>query len=169
VQCGAPGRADQLWDREYFQRALTTSADVAMSGYLIGRISRKAPIVIAHPAVDARGTVSAVVVIGLDLPEASIIWPPTFPVLPQAPTLSLVIDQAGVHFSCPDTTQGDEWVVSKSRTPPSHKPCWRGAARARRWGGIGRCASTGNGLTRLAATPDAARSTLRSAFLDPWR
>src|SRR6267378_2030378 len=68
VVCSAvpPPGPISLRDREYFQRALTTR-DVAMSGYLIGRISRKAAIAIAHPAVEARGTVSAVVVIGLDL------------------------------------------------------------------------------------------------------
>src|SRR5206468_5311323 len=72
-----------LGDREYFQRALTTR-DVAISGYLLGRISKKAAIVLAYPAVDARGIGSAVVVIGLDLRSLNHL--PADAQLPPAPT-----------------------------------------------------------------------------------
>src|SRR3989441_3201975 len=151
VVCSAvpPAGPISLRDREYFQRALTTR-DVAMSGYLIGRISRKAAIVIAHPAVDARGTVSAIVVIGLDLRSLNHLA--TDAQLPQGSTL-LVIDQAGVILA--HHPQGDEWVGKQVADAPLAQ-----AILARR--GEGTAAGVGldgvprlYGLTRLSATPDA--------------
>src|SRR2546422_6632620 len=151
VVCSAvpPAGPISLRDREYFQRALTTR-DVAMSGYLIGRISRKAAIVIAYPAVDARGTVNAIVVIGLDLQSLNHLA--TDAQLPQGSTL-LVIDQAGVILAY--HPEGDEWVGKQIADAPLAQ-----AILARR--GEGTAAGAGldgvprlYGLTRLSAAPDA--------------
>ena len=151
VVCSAvpPPGPISLRDREYFQRALTTR-DVAISGYLIGRISRKAAIVIAYPAVDARGTVSAIVVIGLDLRSLNHLAADAQ--LPQGSTL-LVIDQAGVILA--HHPHGDEWVGKQVADAPLAQ-----AILARR--GEGTAAGVGfdgvprlYGLTRLSATPDA--------------
>src|SRR6059036_3783959 len=81
-----------LRDREYFQRALTTRT-VTMSGYLVGRISKKAAVAVAYPAIDARGIVSAVVVIGLDLRSLNHLAADAQ--LPEGSAL-VVIDQAGI-------------------------------------------------------------------------
>src|SRR5437667_7046543 len=151
VVCSAvpPAGPINLRDREYFQRALTTR-DVAMSGYLIGRISRKAAIVIAYPAVDARGTVSAVGVIGLDLRNLNHLAADAQ--LPQGSTL-LVIDQSGVILAY--HPEGDEWVGKQIADAPLAQ-----AILARR--GEGTAAGAGldgvprlYGLTRLSAAPDA--------------
>src|SRR2546428_9753921 len=150
VCTGVPlGSPISLGDREYFQRALTTR-DVAMSGYLLGRISKKAAIAIAYPAVDARGTVSAVVVIGLDLRSLNHLAADAQ--LPQGSTL-LVIDQAGIIVA--HHRQGDEWVGKEVSDAPLAK-----AISAKH--GEGTIAGVGldgvprlYGLTRLAATPDA--------------
>src|SRR2546428_1583189 len=150
VCTGVPlGSPISLGDREYFQRALTTR-DVAMSGYLLGRISKKAAIAIAYPAVDARGTVSAVVVIGLDLRSLNHLAADAQ--LPQGSTL-LVIDQAGIILA--HHPQGDEWVGKEVSDAPLAK-----AISAKH--GEGTIAGVGldgvprlYGLTRLAATPDA--------------
>ena len=151
VVCSAvpPPGPISLRDREYFQRALTTR-DIAMSGYLIGRISRKAAIAIAYPAVEARGTVSAVVVIGLDLRSLNHLAADAQ--LPQGSTL-LVIDQAGVILA--RYPQGDDWVGKQVADASLAQ-----AMLARR--GEGTAAGVGldgvprlYGLKRLSATPDA--------------
>src|SRR3989442_3400844 len=138
-----------LRDREYFQRALTTRT-VTMSGYLVGRISKKAAVAVAYPAIDARGIVSAVVVIGLDLRSLNHLAADAQ--LPQGSTL-LVIDQAGVILA--RYPQADEWVGKQVADAPLAQ-----AVLARR--GEGTAAGVGldgvprlYGLTRLAATPDA--------------
>jgi signal transduction histidine kinase len=138
-----------LGDREYFQRALTTR-DVAMSGYLLGRISKKAALAIAYPAIDARGTVSAVVVIGLDLRSLNHLAADAQ--LPQGSTL-LVIDRAGVILA--RHPHGEEWVGKQVSDAPLAK-----AILTKH--GEGTIADTGldgvprlYGLTRLSATPDA--------------
>lgn len=53
-------------DQPSFQAALQTR-DLAVSGYLIGRISGKPSIVITYPSVDSSGNVRAVVFIGVDI------------------------------------------------------------------------------------------------------
>jgi len=53
-------------DRPYFQQALRTR-DLAVSGYLVGRISGKPNITISYPALDDSGVVQAVVIAGLSL------------------------------------------------------------------------------------------------------
>jgi len=138
-----------LGDREYFQRALTTR-DVAISGYLLGRISKKAAIVLAYPAVDARGIVSAVVVIGLDLRSLNHLAADAQ--LPPGSTL-LVLDQAGVILA--HHPQGDAWVGRQVADAPLAKVMLekRGEGTATGVGldGVPRL----YGLTRLSATPDA--------------
>src|SRR5439155_966390 len=151
VVCSAvpPAGPINLRDREYFQRALTTR-DVAMSGYLIGRISRKAAIVIAYPAVDARGTVSAVVVIGLDLRSLNHLAADAQ--LPQGSTL-LVIDQAGVILA--HHPHGDEWVGKQVSDAPLAKGILAKDGKGTTVGvgldGVPRL----YGLTRLSSTPAA--------------
>src|SRR5438093_7429720 len=151
VVCSAvpPPGPISLRDREYFQRALTTR-DIALSGYLIGRISRKAAIAIAYPAVEARGTVSAVVVIGLDLRSLNHLAADAQ--LPQGSTL-LVIDQAGVILA--HHPYGDQWVGKQVSDAPLAKAILTK-------GGKGTIVGVGldgvprlYGLTRLSATPDA--------------
>lgn len=53
-------------DRPYFQQALRTR-DLAVSEYLVGRISGKPNITISYPALDDSGVVQAVVIAGLSL------------------------------------------------------------------------------------------------------
>ncbi|MBI2161464.1 MAG: GAF domain-containing protein, partial [Candidatus Rokubacteria bacterium] len=53
-------------DRAYFRRALETR-EFTDSEFLIGRISGKPILPLAHPAIDGTGAVRAVVVAGLDL------------------------------------------------------------------------------------------------------
>ena len=138
-----------LGDREYFQRALATR-DVAISGYLLGRISKKAAIVLAYPAVDARGTVSAVVVIGLDLRSLNHLAADAQ--LPQGSTL-LVIDKTGVILA--RHPQGDAWVGEQVADAPLAKVMLEkrgeGIAAGAGLDGVPRL----YGLTRLSATPDA--------------
>jgi signal transduction histidine kinase len=55
-----------IGDREYFKRALKTH-DLAISDFLVGRLSTMPSIAFAHPAFDSNGTVQAVVVASLDL------------------------------------------------------------------------------------------------------
>src|SRR3989454_656221 len=156
VVCSAvpPAGPISLRDREYFRRALTTR-DVAMSGYLIGRISRKAAIAIAHPSVDARGTVSAVVVIGLDLRSLNHLAADAQ--FPQGSTL-LVIDQAGVILA--RYPQGDEWVGKQvsdaSLTKAILAKHGEGTAAGVGLDGMPRL----YGLTRLSATPDGGAADL---------
>lgn len=53
-------------DRPYFQQALRTR-DLAVSEYLVGRISGRPNITISYPALDNSGVVQAVVIAGLSL------------------------------------------------------------------------------------------------------
>ena len=53
-------------DREYFQEA-TNTMSFTMGNYVEGRITGKAIMVMAQPAVDQDGVLQAVVVVGLDL------------------------------------------------------------------------------------------------------
>ena len=53
-------------DRPYFQRALSTRG-FAISAYVVGRVSGRPNIAVAHPAVDQTGRVRAVVVAGIGL------------------------------------------------------------------------------------------------------
>src|SRR5438034_5052607 len=138
-----------LRDREYFQRALTTRT-VTMSGYLVGRISKKAAVAVAYPAIDARGIVSAVVVIGLDLRSLNHLAADAQ--LPEGSAL-VVIDQAGVILA--RYPQGDDWVGKQVADASLAQ-----AMLARR--GEGTAAGVGldgvprlYGLKRLSATPDA--------------
>jgi hypothetical protein len=64
---GVPSRGPvNVADRAYFQRSLATR-DFAVGEYAMGRITGKAIIVMAYPAVDDAGTVQAVVFVGLDV------------------------------------------------------------------------------------------------------
>jgi len=99
-------------DREYFQRALATR-DLVVSGYLIGRITRKPSVVLAYPAVDGRGAVKAVVVVALDLRRLNHLLANAR--LPEGSTL-LVIDQNAVILA--RHPQGDELIGTRVADAP---------------------------------------------------
>jgi len=138
-----------LGDREYFQRALTTRP-VAMSGYLIGRITKKAAVVMAYPAVDAGGTVRAVVVIGVDLRSLNHLAADAQ--LPDGSTL-LVMDSAGIILA--HHPRRDGWVGQQVSDAPLAKAILtkQGEGTIENVGldGVPRL----YGLARLSATPDA--------------
>ena len=138
-----------LRDREYFQRALTTRT-ITMSGYLVGRISKKAAVAVAYPAIDARGIVSAVVVIGLDLRSLNHLAADAQ--LPEGSAL-VVIDQAGIILA--HHPRRDEWVGKQVLDAPLAKAILtkhgEGSIAAVGLDGVPRL----YGLTRLSATPDA--------------
>jgi signal transduction histidine kinase/HAMP domain-containing protein len=68
VFCTSSGTAKpaNLANRSYFQRALKTR-DLAISDYIVGRLTRKPSIAFAQPAVDHEGKLRAVLVASLDL------------------------------------------------------------------------------------------------------
>lgn len=156
-------------DREYFQRALATR-DFAMSGYLIGRISRKPNVALAYPAVDGRGPVQAVVVVGLDLRWLNHLAADAQ--LPRGSTL-LVIDQNAVILA--RQPQGDEWIGKQITDAPLAKAILAKRAEGTTDGvgldGVPRLF----GFARLSATPEAGEVYLavgipRSvAFAEPNR
>ena len=158
-----------LRDREYFQRALATR-DFAMSGYLIGRISRRPTVAIAYPAVDAHGPVRAVVVVGLDLRGLNHLAADAR--LPGGSTL-LVIDQNSVILA--RHPQGEEWIGKQIADAPLAKAILAKHAEGTTDGvgldGVPRL----YGFTRLSAVPEAGEVYLavgipRSvAFAEPNR
>ncbi len=102
-----------LSDRDYFQRALATR-DVVMSGYVVGRISKKPSVIIAYPVVvDGQGPAQAVVVVSLDLRRVNQLL--TDARLPQGSTL-LVIDQNAVILA--RYPGGDEWIGTRVANAP---------------------------------------------------
>jgi len=81
-----------LADRPYFQQAAQNKS-LAISGYIIGRLSGQPQLNFAYPAIDGAGEVRAVVVLGFSLGQlsASLSLTP----LPDGATMSLV-DRNGV-------------------------------------------------------------------------
>jgi PAS domain S-box-containing protein len=68
VFCSAPPLTAPVnfADRDWYQR-LVESNDFVVSEYVIGRISGKATLVLAYPALDATGQLQTIVATGLDL------------------------------------------------------------------------------------------------------
>jgi signal transduction histidine kinase len=102
-------------DRLYFQRALTTRG-FAISEYLIGRISGRPVIAVAHAAVDKSNTVRAVVIAGIGLQWLNHLA--TDAHLPKDSTLTVLDDKAVVLAQYPDT---GEWIGKVVQESPLFK------------------------------------------------
>lgn len=98
-------------DRQYFQRALTTRG-FAISEYLIGRVSGRPVIVVAHAAVDRSDTLRAVVVAGIGLNWLNHLAADAH--LPKDSTLTVLDDNAVVLARYPDTGGWTGKVVQES-------------------------------------------------------
>ncbi len=98
-------------DQPSFQAALQTR-DLAVSGYLIGRISGKPSIVITYPAVDSSGNVRAVVFIGVDI--AWLDRRLAGMSLPQRVAVSLIDQQNTILYRHPDP---EKWVGKPAGEP----------------------------------------------------
>ena len=81
------GAGISLADRPYLQRALR-SKSLAISGYIIGRLSGRPHLNFAYPALDDAGEVRAVVVLGFELGRLSASL--STAALPDGATVSLV-------------------------------------------------------------------------------
>ncbi len=99
-------------DRPYFQAALREKR-LAISGFIIGRQTGKASLNFAYPALDDRGEVRAVVVLGFDLARLSSSLLPT--PLPEGATMNLV-DGDGVLLA--RTPPAPDWIGRQVREPP---------------------------------------------------
>lgn len=91
-------------DRDYFERALRGKV-LAISGYIIGRVTGEASLNFAFPALNGDGEVAAVVVLAYDLDRLS----ESLPSIPVAPggTISL-IDGEGILLA--RAPAAPEWV-----------------------------------------------------------
>jgi PAS domain S-box-containing protein len=107
-----PGPPISLADRGYFQTALREKR-LAISGYILGRVSGKPSLSFAYPAIDDAGRVRAVVVLGFDLARlsGSLLTTP----LPAGATMSL-IDERGVLLA--RTPPAPDWIGRKAREAP---------------------------------------------------
>lgn len=138
-------------DREYFQHALATH-DFSMSGYLIGRVSGKATVAIGYPAVDTRGLVTAVVVVGVDLRRLNHLAADAQ--LPRGSTL-LVIDQNAVLLA--RHPEGGPWIGKPIGDAPLIKAMFATRAEGTAEGvGLDGVAQL-YGFSRLSAIPEAGR------------
>jgi PAS domain S-box-containing protein len=99
-----PEQAVSVAERSYFQAALHEKR-LAISGYIIGRLTGKPRLAIAYPALDDAGQVRAVVVLGFDLARLSdsLLSTP----LPAGATMSL-IDERGILLA--STPPAAEWI-----------------------------------------------------------
>jgi PAS domain S-box-containing protein len=99
-------------DRSYFQTALREKR-LAISGYIVGRVTGKPSLNFAYPAIDDAGEVRAVVVLAFDLSRlsGSLLTSP----LPEGATMSL-IDDAGILLA--RTPPAAEWIGRKVREAP---------------------------------------------------
>jgi PAS domain S-box-containing protein len=101
-----------LADRSYFQAALREKR-LAISGYIIGRITGKPSLNFAYPALDDAGDVRAVVVLAFDLGRLSNSLLPT--PLPAGATMSLV-DTDGILLA--RTPPAPDWIGRRVREAP---------------------------------------------------
>ena len=112
--CSSSGKATgiSLADRPYFQRAVSNKT-LAISGYIIGRLSGQPHLNFAYPAIDGAGEVRAVVVLAfsLDRLSASLLMTP----LPSDATMSL-IDGDGVLLA--RAPPAPEWIGRRAREAP---------------------------------------------------
>ena len=117
VFCSGPALKQPLniSDRPYFQESLQTS-DLAISGYLIGRISGKASLAVAYPSLDASGNVHAVIFAGVDIAWLDQII--TRMSLPPGSAVTLINRDDTILYRHPDSEQ---WV-GKPAGEPLAKP-----------------------------------------------
>ena len=117
VFCSGPALKQPLniSDRPYFQESLQTS-DLAISGYLIGRISGKASLAVAYPSLDASGNVHAVIFAGVDIAWLDQII--TRMSLPPGSAVTLINRDGTILYRHPDPEQ---WV-GKPAGEPLAKP-----------------------------------------------
>ena len=112
--CSSLGKAAgiDLRDRPYFQQAVRNKT-LAISGYIIGRLSGQPHLNFAYPAVDGAGEVRAVVILAfsLDRLSASLSMTP----LPGEATMSLV-DGDGVLLA--RAPRAPDWIGRRVREAP---------------------------------------------------
>jgi PAS domain S-box-containing protein len=98
------GEAVNLADRPYLQRALR-SKSLAISGYIIGRLSGRPHLNFAYPALDDAGEVRAVVILGFELGRLSA--PLSTAALPDGATVSLVDSEGLLLARAPPAS---DWI-----------------------------------------------------------
>jgi Cache domain/HAMP domain len=112
--CSSSGKATgvSLADRPYFQHALRNKT-LAISGYIIGRLSGRPHLNFAYPAIGGTGEVRAVVILAfsLDRLSASLSLTP----LPSEATISLV-DRGGVLLA--RAPPAPDWIGRRAREAP---------------------------------------------------
>jgi PAS domain S-box-containing protein len=112
--CSSSGKIAgvSLADRPYFQQAVQNKS-LAISGYIIGRLSDQPHLNFAYPAIDGAGEVRAVVVLAFSLGQlsASLSLTP----LPDGATMSLV-DGNGVLLA--RTPSAPHWIGRRVREAP---------------------------------------------------
>ncbi|MBI2997889.1 MAG: hypothetical protein HYY46_05470, partial [Deltaproteobacteria bacterium] len=91
-------------DRPYFQESLQTR-DLAVSEYLVGRISGKASLAIAYPSLDASSNVRAVVFVGADIAWFEELI--TRMSLPPGSAVTLINQEGTILYRHPDS---EKWV-----------------------------------------------------------
>jgi PAS domain S-box-containing protein len=106
------GRQVDIKDRPYFQAALHEKR-LAISGFVINRVSGKPSLDFAYPALDDAGEVRAVVVLTFDLARLSNSLLTT--ALPSGATMSLV-DRSGVLLA--RTPPAPDWIGRRVREAP---------------------------------------------------
>jgi PAS domain S-box-containing protein len=97
-----PEQAVSVADRSYFQAALHEKR-LAISGYIVGRLTGKPRLAIAYPALDDAGQVRAVVALGFDLGRLSdsLLSAP----LPAGATMSLIDDRGTLLARTPPAAE----------------------------------------------------------------
>lgn len=135
-------------DRPYFQRALSTRGFV-ISEYLIGRLSGRPVIAVAHAAVDESDTVRAVVVAGIGLNWLNHLEADAQ--LPRDSTLTVLDQKAVILARYPDTGDWTGKTVQES-------PLFKAIAAARTEGRVESVGLDGvprlYAFTRLRAAPE---------------
>ncbi len=98
-----PGRGPiNLADRDYFQRSLTIQG-LAISDFLIGRLTGKPMIAFAYPAIDQEGQAQAVVIATLDL--SWLIQRASVARLPAGSVLTIIDSRGKILARWPDAGQ----------------------------------------------------------------
>src|SRR3990172_1500627 len=117
VFCSGPALKQPLniSDRPYFQESLQTS-DLAIRGYLIGRIGGKASLAVAYPSLDASGNVHAVIFAGVDIAWLDQII--TRMSLPPGSAVTLIDREGMILYRHPES---EKWV-GKPAGQPVTKP-----------------------------------------------
>ncbi len=151
-----PGQAVNIVDRAYFQAAMREKR-LAISGFVVGRVTGKPRLDFAYPALDDGGQLRAVVVLGFDLTRLSSTLMST--PLPGAATMSLVDDNGILLARAPPAP---DWIGRRLRDA-----AFTQAMLARREGTL---EATGiDGIDRLYGfSPLLASSDLFAVVGLPW-